>query len=409
MTRRVVITGIGAVSPVGTGKDAFWEGLSAGRCAIKPITRFDTTGYKAHLAAELPNFDPTLYMEKKEARRADLYCQYAMAAAKLAVEDASISFDGCDTARTGVIVGSGVGGLTTLETEHGKLMEKGPGRVSPFFIPMMIANMAAGMISIAYGLRGASYAPVSACASGAHALGEAFRAIKHGYMDAALAGGTEAVITPMALAGFSNMTAMSESDDPNAASLPFDKRRTGFVMGEGAGILYLETLESALARGATVYAELMGYGATSDAYHITGPHPDGDGAANAMQSALTEGGLSSSDIGYINAHGTGTPANDKMESAAIRRVFGETPPPVSSTKSMTGHLLGAAGGIEAAAVALTIQNSLIPPTINYREPDPDCPLDVVPNAARVCEVRYALSNSLGFGGHNASLLFGKVN
>ena len=407
--RRVAITGIGAVTPVGIGRQAFWEGLSSGRCAVRPITRFDTTGHKACLAAELPGFDAELYMDKKEARRADLFCQYALAAAQLAVEDAGIDFSAVDAERVGVLIGSGVGGLGTLETEHGKLVEKGPGRVSPFFIPMMIGNMASGMVSIRHGLKGPSYSLASACATGAHTLGEAFRAIRDGALDSCLAGGAEATITPLAVAGFANMTTLSESDDPNAASLPFDRRRKGFVMGEGAGILYLESYESARARGAVIIAELLGYGATSDAYHITGPAPDGDGASRAMTLALREAALSPADIGYINAHGTGTPTNDPIETRAIRRVFGGNPPPVSSTKSMTGHLLGAAGGIEAAATALALHHGLLPPTVNYREPDPECDLDVIPNQARPCALRYALSNSLGFGGHNACLLLGKAD
>lgn len=402
MTRRVVITGIGAVTPVGIGATEFWRNISAGCNGIGPITRFDTEGHKAKLAAEVKGFDPALYMDKKDARRSDLYCRYGIAASKLAVDDAGIDFAAMDASRVGVIIASGVGGLGTLEEQHSILVEKGPGRVSPFYIPMMISNMAAGMVSMMFGLKGPSYCLVSACASGAHALGEAFRAIRHGYMDACLAGGAEATVTPMALAGFANMTALSNAEDPDMASLPFDRRRAGFIMGEGAGVLMLEEYEAAVKRGAKIYAEIAGYGATSDAYHITSPDPDGRGAEAAMRLALQEAGLETVD--YINAHGTGTPINDRIETLAVKNTF-KTPPPVSSTKSMTGHLLGAAGGVESAICALAITHQTLPPTINYLEPDPECELDVVPNKARPAEINSALSNSLGFGGHNASLLF----
>ncbi len=405
MARRVAITGIGAVTPVGIGVAEFWKNISAGYNGIGPITRFDTSRHKAKLAAEVKGFDASLYMDKKDARRSDLYCRYAVAASKLAVDDSGIDFDALDRCRVGVMIASGVGGLETLEDQHGVILDKGPGRVSPFFIPMMISNMAAGMVSIMFGLKGPSYCLVSACASSAHALGEGYRAIRHGYMDACLAGGAEATVTPLAMAGFSNMTALSDSEDPGAASLPFDRRRAGFIMGEGAGVLVLEEYEAAVRRGARIYAEIAGYGATSDAYHITSPDPDGKGAEAAMRLALQEAGLSS--VEYINAHGTGTPLNDKIETLAVKNVFG-TPPPVSSTKSMTGHLLGAAGGVEAAVCALALAHQLLPPTINYLEPDPECELDVVPNKARPAEINAALSNSLGFGGHNASLLFRRV-
>lgn len=403
---RVVITGLGTVSPVGIGKDAFWRGISSGQNGIGSITRFDTQGFKVSVAAEVKDFNAEDFMDKKDARRSDLYCRYAVAAARLAVEDSKADFEKFDRSRVGVIIGSGVGGLSTLETEHQKLTEKGPGRVSPFFIPMMIANMAAGMVSIAFNLQGVSYCPVTACASASHALGESYEMIRRGLLDAALCGGAEAVITPLAAAGFSNMTALYEGDDPAAASLPFDMRRSGFVMGEGAGVLLIESLESAQRRNAHIYCEILGYGASSDAYHITGPDPEGKGAAAAMKLALGDSSLP--DVGYINTHGTGTPLGDKAEALAIRKVFGENLPPSGSTKSMTGHLLGAAGGIEAAVCALAIQNGLIPPTINYKEPDPDCALDVVPNEARPAKVSKALSNSFGFGGHNASILFGKL-
>ncbi len=406
MERRVVISGIGVVSPVGIGKDDFWQSISSGVCGIDRITRFDTSAHKAKLAAEIREFDPTLYMDKKDARRSDLYCQFALAAAKLCMDDSALDVSAVDPSRVGVIVGSGVGGLGTMETQHSILLEKGPGRVSPFFIPMMVANIASGMISMLYGFTGVSYCPVSACSTGAHAIGEAYRTIKHGYADFILAGGAEAAITPISLAGFSNMTALSEADDPALGSLPFDKRRTGFVMGEGAGVVLLETYESAVARGAEIYCEVLGYGATSDAHHITAPHPEGKGGEAAMRAACREAGVDRVD--YINAHGTGTPLNDAIETLAIRRVFPQ-PPPVSSTKSMTGHLLGAAGGVESIVCALALTHGVLPPTIHYAVPDENCDLDVVPNEARQAPIKTALSNSLGFGGHNVSLLFGKVD
>jgi 3-oxoacyl-[acyl-carrier-protein] synthase II len=407
---RVVVTGLGVVTPIGTGVSAYWEGLVAGRCGVGPITRFDTEGHKARLAAQVNDFVPEDFMDKKEARRADRYCQFAIAAARLALEDAGApALPDAETA--GVYIGSGVGGLSTLETEQSKLMEKGPGRVSPLFIPMMISNMAAGMVSLIFGLKGASLCPVSACASGAHAVGEAFLALRRGDLTCCLAGGAEATITPLAVAGFSNMTALSSASDPALGSLPFDSRRSGFVLGEGSGILFLETLERARARNARVYCELTGYGATSDAYHITSPDPTGAGAARAMTLALRQADLPPERLTYINAHGTGTPLNDKYETLAIRRALGPAADTVavSSTKSMTGHLLGAAGGVEAAAAALAVYHGVIPPTIHLEQQDPECDLDCVPNAARVCPVPSALSNSLGFGGHNAALLFERVD
>ncbi|MDR0293917.1 MAG: beta-ketoacyl-ACP synthase II [Oscillospiraceae bacterium] len=402
---RVFITGIGLVTPVGVGAKAAWDGVTRGVCGIGPVTRFDTTLFKAKLAAEVKGFDPADFLDKKLIRRNDRYCHYALAAARMAVEDAGIgAFP--DPYRAGVIVGSGIGGMETYEEQHTILMEKGPGRVSPFFVPMMIPNMAAGLISIQYGIKGLSYCPVSACATGVHAVGDAFRNIKYGMLDVCVAGGSEAAITPISLAGFGNMTALSESADPQNASIPFDRRRGGFVLGEGAGIMILESEASAVRRGAAVYAEVLGYGATSDAVHITGPDPEGGGASAAMRMALDEAGLSSAD--YINTHGTGTPLGDKAEAVAIKKTFRD-PPPVSSTKSMTGHLLGAAGGVEAAFTALTLRHGLLPPTVNYKEPDPECDLDVVPNAARPAKLRAALSNSFGFGGHNASILLGKAD
>ncbi|MCL2082439.1 MAG: beta-ketoacyl-ACP synthase II [Oscillospiraceae bacterium] len=405
--RRVVITGIGVVSPVGIGKESYWKSISQGKSGIAPITRFDTAEFKANLAAEVKDFNAVDFMDKKESRRSDLYCQYALAAAKMAAEDGNAGdFSGFDKSRVGVIIGSGIGGIETFETEHTKLMEKGPGKVSPLFIPMMISNMASGMVSIAYGIGGVSFCPVTACAAASHAIGEVYRYIKDGSLDAALCGGAEAAITPISVAGFANMTALCEQDDPNAASLPFDKRRNGFVIGEGAAVLLVESYDSAVKRGVPVYCEVLGYGASSDAYHMTGPDPEGKGAAAAMKLAL--GNTLPGEVDYINAHGTGTPLNDPMEVRAVKAVFGSAPPPISSTKSMTGHLLGAAGGIEAAACALAIKHGLLPPTINYKEPDDECDVDVVPNQARPCNVRRAMSNSLGFGGHNASLLFGYI-
>lgn len=403
MSNRVFVTGIGLVTPLGIGTNASWEGIANGVCGIGNITRFDTDGFKVKIAAEVKGFEPSDFMGKKEVRRSDRYCQFALAATSMAMEGIP-AFP--DPTRAGVIVGSGVGGLGTHEEQHRVLMEKGPGRVSPFYIPMMISNIAAGMISIKYNCRGISYSPVSACATGVHAIGEAFRAIKAGLLDSCIAGGAEATITPMAVAGFSNMTALTETSEPENASIPFDKRRNGFVMGEGAGILLLESEASAIRRGAVVYGEVLGYGATSDAYHITGPDPEGTGAAAAMRLALDEANLKTVD--YINAHGTSTPLGDKAETLAVKKVF-PTSPPVSSTKSMTGHLLGAAGGIETAFSLLALKHGLLPPTINYREPDPECDLDVVPNAARPAKLRTALSNSFGFGGHNASILLGKVD
>ncbi len=410
MRERVVITGIGMVTPVGnTAKDS-WDAVLSGKHGFDFIKAFDTAEYKAKIAGEAKNFNPEDYMDKKEARRSDRFCHFAMAAARDAVRDSGIDFAAGDPYRVATIVGSGVGGFLTFETEHTKLMQKGPGRVSPFMVPMMITNMAAGMLSMEYGLRGPSYCPVSACASSAHALGEAFRLIKHGYADVAMAGGAEATITPLAIAGFINMTALSQSDDPDAASLPFDARRNGFVMGEGAGILILESLSHAQKRGAKIYAEIAGYGATSDAYHITSPDPEGAGAAAAMAAAVREAGIDPAEVGYINAHGTGTPYNDKFETTAIKACFGEhaSKLAVSSTKSMTGHLLGAAGAVEAGFTALALLEGVLPPTVNLKEPDPECDLDYIPEGARKTQVQAALSNSLGFGGHNASLLLKRV-
>lgn len=409
---RVVITGMGAVTPVGNDVPHFWESLVQGVCGIAPITRFDTADFKVKVAAEVKDFDPTEYIEPREAKRMDGFCHYAMAAAVQAVKQAGLDTkSGFDPFRVGVILGSGVGGLTVVENEVEKMGVKGPSRVSPLCIPMMIGNMAAAHISMRFGFKGESYCPVSACATGNHAIGEAFRAIRHGYQDVVVAGGTENAITRVGMAGFQNMKALHIGDDPLAASIPFDARRSGFVMGEGAGVLVLESLSHAKARGAEILCEVAGYGASSDAYHITSPDPEGEGAAHAMRAAVADAGLAPEDVTYINAHGTSTPLNEKYETIAIKKAFGEAAKTVhvSSTKSMTGHLLGAAAAIEAIACACAIRDGIIPPTIGYKEPDPDCDLDITPNNAVHVPVEAALSNALGFGGHNASLLLRKFH
>lgn len=406
---RVAITGLGVLSPLGSGWEKFWNALIDGACGIGKITHFDLTGFEVSLAAELPDFDSNLYIEKKAAKHMDLYCQYSVAAAKLAVIDSGIELSSVDLSRAGVIMASGVGGMNTFETEYTKLREKGPNRVSPYFVPKMISNIAAGYIAMDYNFHGLSVTPVSACASSANAIGDSYRAIKHGYLDCALAGGGEAAITPLSIAGFSNMMALSKAADPGAASLPFDLRRSGFIMGEGSAVLMLENMDLAKKRGAKIYAEVAGYGATCDAYHITGPCPDGMWAAAAMQNAVSESWLDPEQINYINAHGTGTPLNDKCETVAIRRAFGSYSDKlmVSSTKGATGHLLGAAGSLEAVVCSLAIKNDTVPPTINLLSQDPECNLDCVPLSARHVKVNAALSNSFGFGGHNVSLLFKK--
>ncbi|MBD1371412.1 beta-ketoacyl-ACP synthase II [Hazenella sp. IB182357] len=408
MNNRVVVTGIGMISPLGNDRQTFWDNLVAGKSGVDHVTLFDTADYTVKIAAEVKGFDPTDYMEKKEARRMDRFTQFAVAAAKSGLKDANLDMERVQRDRVGVSVGSGIGGLNTLEKQHQVLLEKGPKRVSPFFVPMMIANMAAGQISIHTGAQGPNNASVTACATGTHNIGEAFKVIQRGQADVMIAGGTEATISPMAMAGFSSMGALStKNDDPQKASRPFDLDRTGFVMGEGAGILILENLAHARKRGAKIIAEVVGYGSTADAYHITSPSPDGEGAARSMKMALEDAGFMVSDIDYINAHGTSTELNDKFETMAIKRLFQDHAKKlaISSNKSMIGHLLGAAGGVEAAATALTLQSQLIPPTINYETPDPECDLDYVPNEARSMRVRTALSNSLGFGGHNATLAF----
>ena len=407
--KRVVITSTGVVSPVGMNTADFWRNVVQGRHAFRPITSFDTSRIKVKCAAEIDSWDPVAQgLNKKEARRMDRYTQFAMAAAKQVVEGAG-DLSGIDPFRAGVIVGSGIGGFQTTLAEHQKFLEKGPDRVSVFMVPMMISNMAAGQIAIEYGFKGDNFAVVTACATGSHSIGEAFRKIKYGYLDLAIAGGAEAPITEVAVAGFSNMNTLTESEDCDRLSIPFDKERSGFVMGEGAGLVLLEELEHARRRGANIIAEVVGYGATDDAHHITGPSPDGEGAAHAMMNAMADGGVSPEQVGYINAHGTSTQLNEKCETLAIKAAFGEHAYKlgVSSTKSVTGHMLGAAGGVETIATALALRDGVMPPTMGYRVPDEDCDLDYVTEGARRTDIRYALSNSLGFGGHNASLLFKK--
>ena len=407
---RVVITGMGAITPVGNDVQTFWESLKAGKCGVGPITKFDVSDYKVKLAAEVKDFDVTQYVDKREARRMDVNCHFALAAAQQAVDQAGLKEGNFDPYRTGVIYGSGVGGLAVAEEEIPKLNAKGPGRVSPLCIPEMIANMAAAYISMRFGFKGENFCPVSACATANHSIGEAMRAIRHGYQDIVLCGGTENGIIPIALAGFSNMKALHTGDDPACASIPFDARRSGFVMGEGAGCLVLESLTHAQARGATILAEVAGYGASGDAYHITSPAPEGDAAARAIRGAIEDAGLTPADVDYINAHGTSIPLNEKYETIAIKKAFGDAAykVKVSSTKSMTGHLLGGAAAVEAIACVMAIREGIIPPTIGYQEPDPECDLDITPNEAVRMPVNVAISNSLGFGGHNACILFKKV-
>lgn len=407
---RVVVTGIGVVSPIGNDINTFWTNLKTGKLGIGPITKFDTEDFKAKLAAEVKGFDPSAYMDKADIKHSDLYTQFGIAAACQAVEDSGV-IGTVEPERIGVYFGSGIGGIQTFMDEHVKLLEKGPRKVSPFFIPALIANMAASMIAIRFGCKGAAMPSVTACASAGNALGEALRAIRHGYADVIISGGSEAAITTLSLAGFANMQALSTEEDPNKASLPFDARRSGFVMGEGAGALILEEYEHAKARGAKIYAELCGYGSTCDAYHITAPHPEAEGGARAIGDALKEANAADDDKVYINAHGTGTPMNDLAETIAVKTVFGNRAKDVliSSTKSMTGHMLGAAGAAEAIASILALKEGIVPPTIGLHEPDPECDLDYVPNTARKADVSLALSTSLGFGGHNACLAFRKVD
>ncbi len=409
MERRCVITGMGAITPLGNDTASFWDGLKNGKNGIGYITKFDTTDYKVKIAGEVKDFNAELYVSKKETKRNDLYSIYAVAAATQAVEESGLNLEEIDHDRFGVIIGSGIGGLQTIQEQVTKLCEKGPSKVSPLFIPMAIGNMAAGNVAIKFGAKGICENIVTACATGTNCIGEAFRAIKHGYNDVILAGGTEASITGIGVAGFTNLTALSTNSEPSKASRPFDKNRDGFVMGEGSGVLVLEELEHALKRGAKIYGEVVGYGANCDAYHITSPCPDGSGAAKAMKLAMAEAGITPKEVGYVNAHGTSTHANDSGETMAIKLALGDCAKTtaVSSTKSMTGHLLGAAGAIEAIACVKALEEGFIPPTINYETPDEECDLDYVPNTGRKADIKYALSNSLGFGGHNGVLCFKK--
>ena len=409
MERRVVITGLGAITPIGNDAKEFWKSIKEGKCGIDQITKFDTTDFKVKLAAEVKGYNPEDYFDRREAKRLDTFSQYAMIASREAWKDSGLDKETENMERVGVIIGSGIGGIETIETENQKCIERGPDRVSPMYIPMGILNMATGNVAIDIGAKGESMAMVTACASGTHCIGESFRMIKHGYQDVVLAGGTEAGITPLSIAGFTNIKALTKSEDKNRASIPFDKERSGFVMAEGAAVIVLEELEHAKKRGAKIYAEIIGYGATSDAYHITSPAPGGEGGARAMKIAMEEGKVNPEDITYINAHGTSTHLNDSCETQAIKTALGEASKKVmvSSTKGHTGHLLGAAGGVEAIVCAKAIDEGFVPATINYRVPDEECDLDVVPNEGRNIEVKYAMSNSLGFGGHNSTILFKK--
>lgn len=409
MMHRVVVTGMGALTPIGNSVDEFWNGAKNGQNGIDEIKSFPINNLKVSLAGELKEFKIEDFMDKREAKRMDRFCQLAMIASQEAIKDSGLNLDEIDKDNFGVIVGSGIGGLSTTEKEKEKLMEKGPARISPFMIPMIIANIAAGNIAIKYEAKGVCTSIVTACATGTNCIGEAFKKIKYGDEEMIIAGGTEAAITPLAISGFANLTALSTSKDKNRASIPFDKERNGFVMGEGAGILILESLEHALKRGAKIYGEIIGYGANCDAYHITSPSPEGDGAAKCMKLAIKEGGIKYEEVSYINAHGTGTPYNDKFETIAIKKVFGEYAYkiPVNSTKSMTGHLLGAAGAIESIICLKSLQEGYVHPTISLNVKDEDCDLDYVANNGRKVELKYAMSNSLGFGGHNATLLFKK--
>ncbi|MFB1050077.1 beta-ketoacyl-ACP synthase II [Paraliobacillus sp. JSM ZJ581] len=407
--KRVVVTGMGTVSPLGNTIDQLWSNLIEGKSGIDYFTKVNKDDFPAKVAAEVKDWDPTQYIDKKEAKRMDLFTQYAVAAAKMAVEDAKLDINDENASRVGVWVGSGIGGMATYEEQFKKFNEKGYRRVSPFFVPMLIPDMAAGQISIQLGAKGINSCTVTACATGTNSIGDAFKVIERGDADYMIAGGAEAPITNMAVAGFSTAKALSFNDNPKTASRPFDKNRDGFVMGEGAGILVLESLEAAEARGATIYAEIVGYGSAADAYHITAPSPDGEGAARSMRQAIEDAAIDVTAINYINAHGTSTPMNDSFETKSVKTVFGEHAYDldISSTKSMTGHLLGAAGAVEAIACIKSITDSMIPPTINYETKDPECDLNYVPNKAKSLSISYALSNSLGFGGHNATLIFKK--
>ncbi|MCF8010676.1 MAG: beta-ketoacyl-ACP synthase II [Clostridiales bacterium] len=412
MLNRVVITGLGVVSPAGTGLENFWSNLLSGVSGVGPITRFDAADFNTRIAAEVGDFNAADFLDRKAAKRMDRFTQFALASTQMAFDDAKFELDKINTDRTAVIMGSGIGGLETLEHQKERLLERGPSRVSPFFIPMMISNMASAQIAINYGLHGANYTTTSACASANNAIGDSFKLLQRGQADIAITGGSEAPITPLAVGGFCAMKAISaRNDEPELASRPFDKDRDGFVMGEGAGVLVLETLDHALERGAKIYAEICGYGNTCDAYHISAPDPEGSGAARAMEDVLEDAGVSAEEVDYINAHGTSTVMNDELETTAIHKVFKEHAynMPVSSTKSMTGHLLGAAGAIEGIACAMAIDRGKVPPTVNLIENDPQCDLDYVPNTCRELSVNVALSNAFGFGGHNVSLLFKKFD
>lgn len=408
MSRRVVVTGMGAITPIGLGVDEFWHGIKEGRTGFGPITRFDASEYKCKLAAEVKDFEPKNYMDPKTARRMELFCQYAVAASKEAMEDSGIDMTREDSFRVGVSIGSGIGSLQAMEREHEKLMQKGPSRVNPLLVPLMISNMAAGNVSIQFGLRGKSLNVVTACATGTNSIGEAFRSIQYGEAEVMLAGGAEGSVTPIGIAGFTALTALSSSEDVKRCSIPFDKERSGFVMGEGAAVVVLEELEHALSRGARIYGEVLGYGCTGDAYHITSPAEDGSGAAMAMEYAVSDAGIAMEDVTYINAHGTGTHLNDLFETRAIKLAFGEHARniKINSTKSMVGHLLGAAGAIEFVTCVKELQEGYLHPTVGYQIPDEELDLDYCREAS-TGDYRYALSNSLGFGGHNASLLLGR--
>ncbi len=409
--RRVVVTGIGLVTPLGLGIKTNWEKLVRGESGIGPITHFDASAYTTRIAGEVPSFDPLLFIDRKEARKMDRFIQFAVAAAALAVEDAVVDHALLEGDRTGVYVGSGIGGILTIEDTHKVLLEKGPDRISPFFIPAVVVNEASGQISIKYRSRGPNSATATACTTGTHAIGDSFRLIARGDADRMLAGGAEAPLSPLAVAGFCSLRALStRNEEPQRASRPFDAERDGFVMGEGAGVLLLEELGAALKRGAKIYAEIVGYGMNADAYHVTAPSLDGEGAKGVMMRALADAGIDPTEVDFINAHGTSTPYNDKVETLAVKKVFGEHAYRlgVNSTKSMTGHLLGAAGGVEAAVTALCLTHQIMTPTINYEHPDPECDLDYVPNQARPAEIRYALSNSFGFGGTNGCLILKRL-
>ncbi len=410
MERRVVITGLGAITPIGNSVEEFWKGIKEGKCGIDQITAFDTSAFKVKIAAEIKNYDPEKYFERREAKRLDKYSQYAMIATREAWKDSGLNKETENMERVGVIIGSGIGGIQTIEEENEKCNEKGPDRVSPMYIPMGILNMAAGNVAIDIGAKGESISIATACATGTHCIGESYRLIKYGYQDIVIAGGTEAPITPLSIAGFTNIKALSKTEDKTRASIPFDKERNGFVMGEGAGVLILEDLEHAKKRNAKIYAEVVGYGATSDAYHITSPAPEGEGGARAMKLAIQEANVKPEEITYINAHGTSTHLNDSCETTAIKTALGEAANNVmvSSTKGHTGHLLGAAGAVEAIVCVKAIQDEFVPATINYKVPDEECDLDIVPNEGRKAEIKYAMSNSLGFGGHNSSILLKKI-